>query len=227
MSPAALDELAAVVDDYVDREMVVGAELLVIKDRQTVLHEAFGLRDREADLPMERDTLFNIRSMTKPVTGAAVQVLIDDGTLRLDDRAADFLPCFDTDAAREITVEQLQKAGVDLTDPATGLFSEGYFRVALDARLSAARRHLRPVPTHLGDLPVVGRENHVLGLDPGGLGGGAALHGEDDRAHRLVEAGVSGCILPDLPQDLAESAERTLEKKGVTVLYNTRIEACR
>jgi CubicO group peptidase (beta-lactamase class C family) len=117
MSPAALDELAAVVDDYVDREMVVGAELLVIKDRQTVLHEVFGMRDREADLPMARDTLFNIRSMTKPVTGAAVQVLIDDGTVRLDDRAADFLPGFDTDAAREITVEQLlqHRSGLPLS----------------------------------------------------------------------------------------------------------------
>ena len=117
MSSAALQELAAVIEDYVDREMVVGAELLVIKDRQTVLHEAFGMRDREADLPMELDTLFNIRSMTKPVTGAAVQVLIDDGTLRLDDRAADFLPGFDTDAAREITVEQLlqHRSGLPLS----------------------------------------------------------------------------------------------------------------
>jgi CubicO group peptidase (beta-lactamase class C family) len=117
MSSAALAELAAVVDDYVDREMVVGAELLVVKDRQTVLHEAFGMRDREADLPMERDTLFNIRSMTKPVTGAAVQALIDDGTLQLDDRASDFLPGFDSDAAGEITVEQLLKhrSGLPLT----------------------------------------------------------------------------------------------------------------
>ena len=81
LSGEALEALADEVTSYIDREMAVGAELLVIKDRQTVLHEAFGWRDREAEVPMERDTLFNIRSMTKPVTGAAAQTLIDDGLL--------------------------------------------------------------------------------------------------------------------------------------------------
>ena len=117
MSGEALAELAAEVQRYVDRDMAVGAELLVIKDRQTVLHEAFGWRDREAEIPMQRDTLFNIRSMTKPITGAAAQVLIDDGRLSLDDRVADYLPGFDTDASREITVEQLltHTSGLPLT----------------------------------------------------------------------------------------------------------------
>jgi CubicO group peptidase (beta-lactamase class C family) len=117
LSSEALAELAAEVERYVDRDMAVGAELLVIKDRQTVLHEAFGWRDREAELPMERDTLFNIRSMTKPITGAAAQVLIDEGRLALDDRVSDYLPGFDTDDAREITVEQLltHTSGLPLT----------------------------------------------------------------------------------------------------------------
>jgi two-component system cell cycle response regulator len=45
-----------------------------------------------------------------------------------------------------------RSGGEHLTDAATGLFSEGYFRVALDARLSAARRHLRPVAVVLMDV---------------------------------------------------------------------------
>lgn len=45
-----------------------------------------------------------------------------------------------------------RSAGDNLTDATTGLFSEGYFRVALDARLSAARRHLRPVAVVLMDV---------------------------------------------------------------------------
>lgn len=46
-----------------------------------------------------------------------------------------------------------------LTDPTTGLFSEAYFKVALDARISAARRHLRPVAVVLLEV--------VTGLDAG------------------------------------------------------------
>ncbi len=117
LSGEALGALADEVESYVDRDMVVGAELLVIKDRQTVLHEAFGWRDREAEVPMERDTLFNIRSMTKPITGAAAQTLIDDGLLALDDRVADYLRGFDNEASGEITVEQLltHTSGLPLT----------------------------------------------------------------------------------------------------------------
>ena len=117
LSTEALAQLALEVQGYVDREMVVGAELVVIKDRQTVLHEAFGWRDREAELPMVRDTLFNIRSMTKPVTGAAAQVLIDDGRLALDDPVSVYLPGFDNEASGDITIEHLltHTSGLPLT----------------------------------------------------------------------------------------------------------------
>jgi two-component system cell cycle response regulator len=46
-----------------------------------------------------------------------------------------------------------------LTDEATGLFSEGYFTVALDARIATARRHLRPVAVVLMEV--------IHGLDAG------------------------------------------------------------
>ena len=48
LSSEALQALADVVGDYIDRDMAVGAELLVIKNGHTVLHEALGSRDREA-----------------------------------------------------------------------------------------------------------------------------------------------------------------------------------
>jgi CubicO group peptidase (beta-lactamase class C family) len=117
LSAESLEALADEVASYIDRDMAVGAELLVIKDRQTVLHEAFGWRDRESEVPMERDTIFNVRSMTKPVTGAAAQALIDDGLLALDDRVADYLPGFDNEASGEITIEQLltHTSGLPLT----------------------------------------------------------------------------------------------------------------
>ncbi len=117
LSSEALQGLAETVEDYIDRDMAVGAELLVIKDRQTVLHEAYGWRDREGQVPMEPDTLFNIRSMTKPITGAAIQILVDEGRLALDDRASDYLPGFDTDDSRDITIEQLltHRSGLPLS----------------------------------------------------------------------------------------------------------------
>src|SRR5262245_20298822 len=71
---AAVRQLADEVDGYVKAGTIVGGELLVVKNRKVILHEAFGDRDRDDKLPMQRDTIFNIRSMTKPLTGVAVQI---------------------------------------------------------------------------------------------------------------------------------------------------------
>ena len=107
ISNESVGGLVDAVQSYLDEELIVGAELVVIKNRKIVLHEAVGWNDRESEIPMERDTLFNIRSMTKPITGAAIQILIDEGRLNLDSRAAEYLPGFDNEDSRNITVEQL------------------------------------------------------------------------------------------------------------------------
>lgn len=113
----ALEELASLVQGFVDEDLIVGAELVVIDRRKVVLHEAFGWRDREEELPMERNTFFNIRSMTKPVTGAAIQLLVDAGELELDQPVAEILPGFDNERAVWITLEQVltHRSGLPLT----------------------------------------------------------------------------------------------------------------
>jgi CubicO group peptidase (beta-lactamase class C family) len=103
----ALAGLAATVARFVEEEAVVGAELLVLEGGRVLLHEAFGWRDREEQLPMQLNTIYNIRSMTKSLVGAAIQILIDEGRLAPAQPVAEFLPGFDNDASRTITVEHL------------------------------------------------------------------------------------------------------------------------
>jgi CubicO group peptidase (beta-lactamase class C family) len=107
MSAESVEELADAVQNYFDEEQIVGAELVVIKNHKIVLHEVVGWNDRENEIPMEKNTLFNIRSMTKSVTGAGIQILIDEGRLRLDTRAAEYIPGFDNENSKNITIEQL------------------------------------------------------------------------------------------------------------------------
>ena len=117
ISTAAVRRLADEVEGYVKEGTIVGGELLVIKNRRTILHEVYGERDREEKRAMERGTIFNIRSMTKPLTGVAVQMLADEGKLRLDDPVAKYLPGFDNDKSKAITIEQLlqHRSGLPLT----------------------------------------------------------------------------------------------------------------
>ena len=91
--------------------------------------------------------------------------------------------------------------GEHLTDAATGLFSEGYFRVALDARLSAARRHLRPVAVVLMD--VVGGLNDGLPRPtvPSAVAEGINETVRDaDTACRMKD-GRFGLVLEDTPEN--------------------------
>src|SRR5258708_4603016 len=53
-----------------------------------------GHRDLEKKLPMERDTLFRIASMTKPVTSIAALMLLEEGKFKLDDPITKFAPEF-------------------------------------------------------------------------------------------------------------------------------------
>ncbi len=107
VSAAALERLRGTVQGLVDRDEIVGAELLVVKNRRTVLHAAFGSKDREAKQAMAPNTIFCVRSMTKAVAGLAIQMLADDGKLSIDDPVAKHLPVFDTDACRPITIRHL------------------------------------------------------------------------------------------------------------------------
>ncbi len=104
---AEVEALADRVYDWVQRERVVGAEVIIIKDRRIVLHEASGWSDRERRIPLARNSIYRIRSMTKPFTGSATLLLAEDGLLSLDDSVATYIPSFDNERSRAITLRQL------------------------------------------------------------------------------------------------------------------------
>jgi CubicO group peptidase (beta-lactamase class C family) len=121
VAAAAVEELGELAESYVDKGYAIGSELLVMKNRKVIFHEAYGLADREDERAWETGTgvgtVCNIRSMTKTLTGAAAQILIDRGQLSLDDRVSEYLDGFDNDASREITVRQVltHRSGLPLT----------------------------------------------------------------------------------------------------------------
>ncbi len=108
----SLQELGKVIQQYIDDDKAVGAELLVIQDGQTLFHESFGYSDREQKRRWENETLCNIRSMTKPITSVAAQILIDRELLQLDVPVANYLESFDNEKSKSITVRQVIDASI-------------------------------------------------------------------------------------------------------------------
>lgn len=80
--------------DMVASGRAVGASALVWKNGREVYFGTAGQADREAKRPVRRDTLFQIYSMTKPVTGVALMQLWEQGKFGLDDPLALYLPEF-------------------------------------------------------------------------------------------------------------------------------------
>jgi len=107
VSPDAIEALDELVRSLVDEGEIVGGELLVLKHDRVVLHEAYGLADREEGTPMQTNSVFCVRSMTKPLIGASVLMLVDERKLKLSDRVSKYLPAFDVEGMSEITVEHL------------------------------------------------------------------------------------------------------------------------
>ena len=105
------------VSEFVRLELAVGAEVLVIQKGKPILHESYGFSDRESEKSWENNTVCNIRSMTKSITSTAAQILIDRKQLDLDRPVAFYLPSFDTDDSKSITVRQVltHRSGLPLT----------------------------------------------------------------------------------------------------------------
>mgnify|MGYP002510284366 CR=1 FL=1 len=76
-----------------DRE-VAGVNLLVEKDGREVCYCQAGMADLEKKRPMSRDTIFRLYSQSKPVTAAAVMILMERGLLDLCQPVSDFLPAY-------------------------------------------------------------------------------------------------------------------------------------
>jgi len=89
--PAAID---SALKSVVDSQKVVGVSALVYQHGQEAYFGAFGLADRENNKPMARDTLVQIFSMTKPVTGVALMQLYERGKFDLDAPLSVYLPEF-------------------------------------------------------------------------------------------------------------------------------------
>ena len=99
------NEILGGIDDLmqtaVAEEKMVGCSAMILKDGQVCYFKAWGKRDREQDLPMKRDTIFRIYSMTKPITSVAIMQLVEQGKIELDAPVSKYLPEFETQLVLE------------------------------------------------------------------------------------------------------------------------------
>jgi CubicO group peptidase (beta-lactamase class C family) len=89
-----LPGIGAAMQEMIANNEIAGAVTTVVTKQGLVHLESTGFADVAAKRPMTPDTLFWIASMTKPITGAAILMLQDEGKLQVSDPAATYLPEF-------------------------------------------------------------------------------------------------------------------------------------
>ena len=79
---------------HINEHNIAGAVTLVARKGKVVHLVAHGLADAEAGKPMTTDSLFRMASSTRPVTGVAVMMLVEEGKIRLADPVSKYIPAF-------------------------------------------------------------------------------------------------------------------------------------
>lgn len=169
-------KIEAALQKIVDAGQLAGAATLVWR-HGTARTACVGWRDIEANLPVERDTLFRIASMTKPITSVAALMLVDEGRIALADPVARYAPEFsqmrvlrspngaldETDPAeRPITIEDLltHRAGFTYADFHRGPIAQAY-RDALGGDIDS---DVEPDAwiARLAQLPLIGQPGSAM-----------------------------------------------------------------
>jgi CubicO group peptidase (beta-lactamase class C family) len=94
LSAGRLRRIHEAVQRHIDAHRISGAVTLVARRGRVAHFEAHGLMDIEAKKPMRKDALFVMASATKPVTGVAVLMLVEEGKVHLTDPVSKFIPEF-------------------------------------------------------------------------------------------------------------------------------------
>jgi CubicO group peptidase (beta-lactamase class C family) len=116
LSSERLHRVHEAIGRHIDAHDISGAVTVVARKGRLAQLEAQGLMDIDTKTPMSKDTLFWIASMSKPITGVAILMLMEEGKIRLTDPVSKFIPEF---RGMKVAVMQDRPAGAPPLAPST------------------------------------------------------------------------------------------------------------
>lgn len=117
MSVEKLSRIDDFIKDQIASKKIPGAVVLIQRHGKPVYFKWFGKRDADAGIDMTPDAIFPMHSLTKTVTSVATMLLVDRGTIRLDDPVSRYIASF---AGMKVGVERKDETGkavLDLVPP--------------------------------------------------------------------------------------------------------------
>src|SRR5437773_6563180 len=119
-SSERLQRVHQMIQRRIDAKDISGAITLVARNGRIAHFETHGVMDIETTKPMAKDAIFRMASMSKPITGVAIMMLVEEGKLRLTDPVSRFIPEF-----KNLKVAMLKNPGAATQRPAPAEGSRG------------------------------------------------------------------------------------------------------
>jgi CubicO group peptidase (beta-lactamase class C family) len=113
LSVERLGLIRTVLQKEIDADRLPGAVVMIARKGKLVYYEAIGFKDKAAGMPMTRDAIFRIYSMTKPLVSVVAMMMVEEGKIQLTDPVSKFFPAFS-----EMKVLVTDKDGNVATEPA-------------------------------------------------------------------------------------------------------------
>jgi CubicO group peptidase (beta-lactamase class C family) len=94
MSADRLKRIEPMIRGYIEKQLIPGAVTMVARQGKIVHFDVQGYQNAEKKIPMTKETIFRIASMTKPITSVALMILFEQGKFQLGDPISNWLPAF-------------------------------------------------------------------------------------------------------------------------------------
>ena len=162
LDPTKLEAVNEKMEALIEENRLTGGTVVIARNGKVAHFETYGLRNREDELPVKKDTIFRIYSMTKAITSVAALMLWEEDKLDLDDPLSKFFPPLKkmkvwkdgklVDTEREATVADLLRHTSGLT---YGWMSSKPIREALrSAGVLDRNKKLVPMMNGMGEVPL-------------------------------------------------------------------------
>lgn len=238
----AIDDI---IQQEVDTGQIAGGGYLLIQGGRERYFTACGYADREKKTPIKRDTIFRLFSMTKPITAAAVMLLVERGELDLRDTVSQYIPAFQRQTVwnptgepqpvgREITIYDLLNMTSGIPYPEnwegcspSGLLMDELFQKLKKDQVAGQRLTTREWIDRIAEVPLVFQpgERWMYGLSADVLGAVAEVvtgkrYGDFLREEIFMPLGMTdtGFYVPkDKRQRFAQNYIWNEEKKSLEI----------
>ena len=125
ISSERLNRIGEILRADIAQGRMPGAVVAIARKGKLVYYESFGYLDKAAGIPMPKDAIFSLASMTKPMAGVGAMILVEQAKLFINDPVAVYLPAFgkmqvavmNTDASGKTTIDTVPtKRGMTILD---------------------------------------------------------------------------------------------------------------